>query len=173
MTRFFLLFTVACTNGKIGTGDAFESATADSTDRTPEEGDDGMNEYEEESESQDDEEAEEAPSDEEAPSEQELDTGHTETESESTEEELAEPETEEERVSLVEYVTTYCDTFAVPCMGGFLGVEDCVDRMMEIHFTDCTVVNYTALAECDEWVSTIECDETYWLPACDDFIECP
>ena len=98
----------------------------------------------------------------EPPTDDEFDTGMAET---------TPPADEDTALTVEDYVTTYCATFAVPCVG-YPTVESCVDSMMEIHFEGCTLADPVALAECDAWVATITCDETSWLPACDEFIDC-
>ncbi len=83
-------------------------------------------------------------------------------------EKVAEDDTE---VTLEDYLGTYCGTYAVPCMG-YPSVDECVEAMLVAHFTGCSVTDRDALAECDAWVATIDCAETSWNPACDEFITC-
>ena len=175
MTTFILLTSFACTNGKISTGEGFrDNAIASGEDPTPSEGEEAPAETPESTEedqdtatSQEDDELDEDEDLNEGPSDSEIDTGAGEAEAE----EDVEDSTEETTLTVEDYVTTYCSTFAVPCVG-YPSVEYCVDFMIDTHFEGCDVVDSAALRECNEWVSTITCDETSWLAACDDFIEC-
>lgn len=168
MTAFLILSAFACTNGKISTGDAYENTeTSDSENVTAdpeseEDSDDGTSSNPENNDD-DSSSSDEDGSDDETPEDGDLSDEETDTGT------ATEPA---EDITLEEYVATYCATFAIPCVGGYGDLDACVELMMDVHFTDCTVVDYGALAECDSWVSTIECSETSWLPACDDFIDC-
>ena len=169
MTKISFLFltTVACTGGKITAGET-RVTTPSTDDGLPSDGDQPSGTDDD----QDPGEGEEYPSEEEEEAELPEDEAPTDTERDTGEVTTAPEESEETGdITLDDYLTTYCSTFAVPCMG-YPSVENCVDAMMTAHFTGCTVVDKDALAECDSWVATITCDETSWNPACDDFIDC-
>ena len=175
MTTLILLTSFACSNGKISTGEGFQNdATAAGEPSTPSEGEAAPAETPESTDenpdgdsSQEGDELDEGADLDEGSADSETDTGASEAEVE----EDVEGSTGETTLTVEDYVTTYCSTFAVPCVG-YPSVEACVDFMIEAHFEGCDVVDPSALHECNEWVSTITCDETSWLAACDDFIEC-
>lgn|GEM_PF-7097790 len=161
MSKFPFLFltTLACNNGKITAGD-MDAEVAAADDNLP--SDDGQANQEEQTPQPEADEDTGLSEDEDAV-DTESDTGTTPVTPEETE--------DDGEVTLEDYVTTYCEAFAVPCMG-YPSVDSCVDSMMIAHFTDCAVTDKDALAECDAWVATIDCAETSWNPACDEFITC-
>ena len=164
MTKLSLLFLslLACNNGKITAGDSDDAdlETGDNLPTGPEEDVGG----EDAPQAQPEEDAD--LSDDEPPEDGETDTGTVTPGSEDVD--GAEDDTE---VTLEDYLGTYCGTYAVPCMG-YPSVDECVEAMLVAHFTGCSVTDRDALAECDAWVATIDCAETSWNPACDEFITC-
>jgi len=173
MTHLSALLLFACTTGKISAGEDSQdesSGPSTSSESTPSEPASEPGDSEEESDAPQEEHTEDEP-----PAES-LDTGSpagetdapTDAEGLESEEDVSEDDSD---ISVEDYVTTYCSTYAVPC-SGYPNVPDCVDFMMAVHFEGCEVVDMDALVECDRWVSGITCDETSWLPACDEFIAC-
>ena len=187
MTSLYIFAALACTNGKISAGEAntstsSDASTVDTEEETPasaeelgeeagEDTEEGLANENEETEETEDGVTDEGELADEPSTDDEFDTGMAETEETEETEETAPPAEEDTALTVEDYVTTYCATFAVPCVG-YPTVESCVDSMMEIHFEGCTLADPVALAECDAWVATITCDETSWLPACDEFIDC-
>ena len=162
---FLFLTTLACNDGKITAGDIESKDPAVDNSMPSDDGQAGEEDQGPEPERDEDtglSEGEDAV-------DTESDTETTPVTPEETEET---EETEDDgEVTLEDYVATYCEAFAVPCMG-YPSVDSCVDSMMIAHFTDCAVTDMDALAECDAWVATIDCAETSWNPACDEFITC-
>ena len=155
-TPLLLLSLLACNNGKITAGDS-NYDVSESENNLPVEADE-------------DEEPQAQP-------EQDIDTPEDDVSVGSEDDTGSAPTdggdgVEDDReVTLEDYLSTYCESYAVPCMG-YPSVENCVEAMLIAHFTGCSVTNEDALAECDAWVATIDCAETSWNPACDAFITC-
>ena len=165
----FILTALACTNGVITQGET-KPASTDADSQAPSSAD-------EDAAGTDDSDGGTSQDESEPEVEADTDSGEpVEVTDDGQDSGLVEPGVEEdpadeEEVTLEGYLATYCEAFAVPCMG-YPSVETCVDAMMVAHFEGCTVTDVDALAECDAWVATIGCSETSWLPACDDFITC-